>query len=86
MTAHLRAGHHLSLCQQCAAEIDVQSQAREALRDSRPVTMPNGLLGLLSQIPDAAANQPASQPVSPPPPGLADQLADGSTRNRRKRR
>ena len=35
MTAHLRAAHHLSLCQQCAAEIDAQSQAREALRDSR---------------------------------------------------
>src|ERR1700712_4123005 len=34
MTAHLRAGHHLSLCPQCAAEVDAQGQARAALRDS----------------------------------------------------
>jgi len=82
MTAHLRAAHHLSLCQQCAAEIDAQSQAREALRDSRPVTMPTGLLGLLSQIPASTGDEP----MAPPASGLADQLADGSTRNRRKRR
>lgn len=82
MTAHLRAAHHLSLCQQCAAEIDAQSQAREALRDSRPVTMPSGLLGLLSQIPSSTDDEP----VAPPTSGLTDQLADGSTQDRRKRR
>lgn len=82
MTAHLRAAHHLSLCQQCAAEIDAQSQAREALRESRPVTMPSGLLGLLSQIPSSTDDEP----VAPPTSGFTDQLADGSTRDRRKRR
>ncbi|MFN8089193.1 MAG: anti-sigma E factor RseA [Mycobacterium sp.] len=82
MTAHLRAAHHLSLCQQCAAEIDAQSQAREALRDSRPVTIPSGLLGLLSQIPCSTDDES----VASAGPGLADQLADGSTRDRRKRR
>lgn len=82
MTAHLRAAHHLSLCHQCAAEIDAQSQAREALRDSRPVTMPSGLLGLLSQIPSSTDDDAVAQPAS----GLTDQLADGSTRDRRKRR
>ena len=34
MKAHLRAGGHLSLCPQCAAEVDAQSQARAALRES----------------------------------------------------
>lgn len=82
MTAHLRAAHHLSLCQQCAAEIDAQSQAREALRESRPVTMPSGLLGLLSQIPSSTDDER----VAPPTSGFTDQLADGSTRDRRKRR
>src|SRR6188508_532748 len=47
MTAHLRAAHHLSLCPECAHEVDAQRQAREALRDCRPVAMPSTLLGLL---------------------------------------
>lgn len=81
MTAHLRAAHHLSLCQQCAAEIDVQSQAREALRESMPVNIPSGLLGLLAQIPESTPPEPIS-----PTSGLGDPLADGSTRHRRKRR
>jgi len=34
MTAHLRAAHHLSLCPECATEVDAQRQARAALRDS----------------------------------------------------
>src|ERR1700759_3158209 len=53
MTAHLRAAHHLSLCTQCAAEVDDQSRARSALRDhdSHPIRIPTGLLGLLSEIP-----------------------------------
>ena len=51
MTAHLRAAHHLSLCAQCAAEVDDQSRARSALRDSHPIRIPTGLLGLLSEIP-----------------------------------
>jgi anti-sigma factor RsiW len=52
MTAHLRAGHHLSLCPQCASEVDAQRQACSALRDSCPIAVPSALLGLLSQIPD----------------------------------
>ena len=82
MTAHLRAAHHLSLCQQCAAEIDAQSQAREAARGSRPGTMPSGLLGLWSQSPWSTDDES----VAPSGSGLAEQLADGSTRDRRKRR
>lgn len=79
MTAHLRAGHHLSLCPQCANEVDAQRQAREALRDSCPIVIPSSLLGMLSQIP----NDP------PPAAGTnADQsqLADDTARDRRKRR
>ena len=33
MKSYLRAAHHLSLCPQCAAEVDGQSQARTALRE-----------------------------------------------------
>lgn len=79
MTAHLRAAHHLSLCPQCAAEVDAQRQAREALRESCPVAMPSSLLGLLSQIPH-------STPVESPEAADPQQLADGAQRARRKRR
>ena len=58
MTAHLRAAHHLSLCPQCAAEVDAQRQARAALRDSCPIAIPSSLLGLLSQIPQDTAQAP----------------------------
>lgn len=79
MNAHLRAASHLTLCPQCAAEVDAQSQARSALRDSRPIAVPTSLLGALSQIP----NQPPPKPTedTPPPP-----FADEHTRARRKRR
>ena len=60
MKAHLRAGSHLSLCPQCAAEVDAQGQARAALRESRPVTMPSTLMGLLSQIPQSTPEEPCS--------------------------
>jgi hypothetical protein len=79
MTAHLRAAHHLSLCPECAMEVDAQRQAREALRDSCPVAMPSSLLGLLSQIPHHA-------PVEAQDPAETPQLADGVERARRKRR
>ncbi len=79
MTAHLRAAHHLSLCPQCAAEVDGQRQARAALRHSQPIDMPTSLLGTLSQIPlqsDDALGEPAA-------PAADD---SGVPRGRRKRR
>ena len=79
MTAHLRAAHHLSLCPQCAAEVEAQRQARSALRDSRPIAIPSSLLGLLSQIPHHTAAEPPESAHEP-------QFADGSQRGRRKRR
>src|SRR5690242_21661467 len=60
MTAHLRAAHHLSLCPQCAAEVEGQAQARAALRDSRPIAVPTTLLGLLAQIPDKSDDAEAT--------------------------
>ncbi len=79
MNAHLRAAHHLSLCPDCALEVDAQRQARSALRDSCPVAMPTSLLGQLSQIPNHAPDE-AAEPAEMP------QLADGVKRSRRKRR
>jgi len=79
MTAHLRAAHHLSLCPECATEVEAQRQARSALRDSGSIAIPSSLLGMLSQIPHHSP---------PEPPVRADQpeLADGTPRYRRKRR
>ncbi|WNG80688.1 anti-sigma E factor RseA [Mycobacterium sp. ITM-2016-00316] len=79
MTAHLRAGHHLSLCPLCAGEVDAQRQARSALRDACPIAMPNSLLGLLSQIPDR-------NPETPVPEEATQQVVEGAGRARRKRR
>jgi anti-sigma factor RsiW len=79
MNAHLRAAHHLSLCQQCAAEVEAQRQARKALRDSHPIVIPRQLLGQLSQIPHHPPPEPPEPPARPP-------LADDPTRQRRKRR
>ncbi len=79
MTAYLRAGHHLSLCPECSAEVDAQGQARAALRDSCPIPTPSSLLGLLSQIPHHAPPEPPVEQVDP-------QFADDAPRDRRKRR
>ena len=84
MNAHLRAAHHLSLCPQCATEVEAQRQARSALRDSCPIVIPSSLLGLLSQIPDHAPK--AQSDADRQPESWPDQLADGSARGRRKRR
>lgn len=65
MTAHLRAAHHLSLCQQCASEVDAQRQARSALKNSCPIVVPTALLGMLSQIPRDTAAQPRDEPDPP---------------------
>lgn len=79
MTAHLRAGHHLSLCPSCAGEVDAQRQARTALRDACPIAMPNSLLGLLSQIPERNPETPAVEEPT-------QHVAEGAGRPRRKRR
>lgn len=102
MNAHLRAAHHLSLCAQCAAEVEDQSRARAALRDSHPISIPSTLLGTLSQIPnstpdDAVTPSPDDGAGGPAAPtrsqdgvgrrsSLSDQVADGGTRDQRKRR
>jgi hypothetical protein len=85
MNAHLRAAHHLSLCPQCAAEVEDQSRARAALRDSRPIQIPSTLLGMLSQIPYSRLDN-AAWPDDAGPPDLSEQLADGGAHDRRKRR
>ena len=81
LTPHLRAASHLSLCPQCAAEVDAQRQARSALRESHPIAIPSSLLGQLSQIPLCTGNagDPAASTQDP-------QLADGAHQGRRKRR
>jgi anti-sigma factor RsiW len=77
MTAHLRAAHHLSLCAQCAAEVDDQGRARAALRDSHPIRIPSTLLGLLSEIP----HSPLDDTTAP-----SDRSADRDGRDQPKRR
>jgi len=79
MPAHLRAAHHLSLCPECAAEVEAHRQARSALRDSRPIAIPTDLLGQLSQIPHQI-------PVESPDQASEPRLADGARETRRKRR
>ena len=81
MKVHLRAAGHLSRCPQCAGEVAAQSQARDALRESRPVSMPSTLMGLLSAIPQSTPEDPL-----PPPPPLPAQSTPRASRLRRKRR
>ncbi|OBH38147.1 RNA polymerase subunit sigma-70 [Mycobacterium sp. E342] len=78
MNAHLRAAHHLSLCPQCAAEVDDQSRARAALRDSHPISIPSTLLGMLAEIPYDSPDDASSR--------AADRFADRDAREQRKRR
>jgi len=81
LTPHLRAANHLSLCQQCAAEVEAQRQARSALRESLPIAIPSSLLGQLSQIPlHSADDADQARSIS------ESQLADGARDVRRKRR
>jgi hypothetical protein len=97
MNAHLRAAHHISLCPECAAEVDGHRRARAALRDSLPIRVPSTLLGLLSQIPDCPPDDDTgnaqSGPWGPPRPqrnagprperraGPSDRFSDGSPRD-----
>jgi hypothetical protein len=78
MNAHLRAAHHLSLCPQCAAEVEDQSRARAALRDSSPIRIPSTLLGMLSEIPQCSPNDTTPQ--------VPDGFTDRDERDQRKRR
>lgn len=68
MNAHLRAAHHLSLCPQCAADVEDHSRARAALRDSHPIRIPSSLLGLLSEIPQ----HPHDDALPPLPDNFAE--------------
>jgi hypothetical protein len=91
MNAHLRAAHHISLCPECAAEVDGHRRARAALRDSRPIRIPSTLLGLLSQIPDCPPDEDAGQAEDdswgqPRTRRAKDHLADGSPPDRREPR
>jgi anti-sigma factor RsiW len=72
MNAHLRAAHHLSLCPECAAEVEDQGRARAALRDSNPIRIPSNLLGLLSEIPHSPSDD--------------DTTSERDARDQRKRR
>ena len=78
MNAPVRAAHHLSLCAECAAEVDGQSRARKALRDSCPVDLPSGLLGLLADIPHCSPDDAATP--------MPARFADRDRRDQRKRR
>ncbi|GAA5042282.1 hypothetical protein [Nocardia callitridis] len=51
MNAYLRAAQHLSVCAECAAEVDAQQQARIALRRADQVAIPTGLHDSLTRIP-----------------------------------
>jgi hypothetical protein len=82
MNAHLRAAHHLSLCPDCAAEVEYQGRARSALRDSHPIRIPSALLGLLAQIPDSPADCSPEEQTRP----LPASFDDGKPQDRRKRR
>jgi hypothetical protein len=62
MNAHLRAAHHISLCPECAAEVDGHRRTRATLRDSQPIRVPSTLLGLLSQIPHCPPDDEADTP------------------------
>ncbi len=94
MNAHLRAAHHISLCTECAAEVEGHRRARAALRDSHPIRIPSTLLGLLSQIPNCSPEDDAGAPQNGQwdPPGAqggADpprsRSSDGSPPERRAR-
>lgn len=79
MKGHLRAAGHLSQCAECAAAVDAQGQARTALRESCPISVPTSLLGALSQIPHHPIPDPQSEEER-------QRLADEALRQRRRRR
>lgn len=62
MSAYMRASQHLSVCRECAAEVEQQRAARAALRTSGEVTIPSDLLGALGRIPTQEIDLTASGP------------------------
>ena len=87
MNAHLRAAHHISLCPECAREVEDQRRARAVLRDSHPIRIPSTLLGLLSQIPhcppdDDAGTQQSGPWESPRTRGSGGPPPEGGTSTR----
>ncbi|MEV6767130.1 hypothetical protein AB0N05_00705 [Nocardia sp. NPDC051030] len=71
MNAYLRAAHHLSVCRECAAEVDAQEQARVALQQSAdqisaPLRLHDTLSRIpLSELPGAGNTLSASNPSDP---------------------
>jgi hypothetical protein len=86
MNAHLRAAHHISLCHECAAEVEGHRRARAALRDSQPIRIPSTLLGLLSQIPECPPDDDTGQPDSGPWRNPRAQRSEGTPPDRREPR
>lgn len=70
MNPYLRAAQHISVCPECAAEVEAQQQARIALRRATQVSVPTGLHDSLSRI-----------PLAEPPGGTPSRNSPGNTRN-----
>ncbi|MEU4316154.1 hypothetical protein [Nocardia sp. NPDC024068] len=70
MNPYLRAAQHLSVCAECAAEVEAQQQARIALRRATQISVPIGLHDSLSRI-----------PLAEPPSGAHSRNSPGNTRN-----
>ncbi|MFI6868612.1 hypothetical protein [Nocardia sp. NPDC050406] len=79
MNAYLRAAHHLSVCAECAAEVDAQQQARIALRQSSHITAPLRLHDSLSRIP--ISELPGAEHTKPPrtPPAERGMLSPNAS-------
>jgi hypothetical protein len=86
MNAHLRAAHHISLCPDCAAEVEGHRRARAALRDSGGIRIPSTLLGLLSQIPDCPSDDDGGQAGSGPWRNPRAERSEGTPPDRREPR
>ncbi|MEC3916699.1 hypothetical protein [Nocardia sp. CDC160] len=64
MNAYLRAAHHISVCRECAAEVEAQQQARIALRQSSDqISAPLSLHDTLSRIPRALIQECGNHPA-----------------------
>ncbi|NLV81130.1 MAG: zf-HC2 domain-containing protein [Rhodococcus sp.] len=82
MAPHLRAAQHLSVCPECAAEVEAQQQARHALRNAatHAPTMPSSLLGALSNIPAHLCDTRPDDPRANDLPGGAGTEMWGASR------